>query len=73
MLDDIQTYIITINGFVNQDDINAASPVNLNVDFATDRVTNLSVCTDQSGMIGILRHLHSMGYVLIFVQVNDTT
>lgn len=68
MIDDIHTYTIKISGSADQDDINAASPVRLNVDRAGESATILSACTDQSGLIGILRHLHSMGFVLISIQ-----
>jgi len=73
MIDDIHTYIIKVNGYVDQDDINAASPVNISVDWANESATNLLACTDQSGLIGILRHLHSMGFVLIAVQVDEVS
>jgi hypothetical protein len=73
MIDDIHTYIIKVNGYVDQEDINAASPVNISVDWANESTTNLLACTDQSGLIGILRHLHSMGFVLIAVQVNEAS
>ena len=72
MIDNIHTYTIKVNGYVDQDDINAASPVILNVDRANESATNLSVCADQSGLIGIIRHLHSMGYVIMSVLVNET-
>jgi len=73
MIDDIHNYIIKVNGYVEQDDINAASPVNISVDWANESATNLLACTDQSGLIGILRHLHNMGFVLIAVQVNESS
>lgn len=71
MIDDIHTYTIKVNGYVDQDDINAASPVKLSVDWANESATNLSACTDQSGLIELIRYLHSMGFVLISVQVNE--
>jgi len=71
MIDDIHPYTIKVNGYVDQDDINAASPVKLSVDWANESATNLSACTDQSGLIGLIRYLHSMGFVLISVQVNE--
>ena len=73
MTDDIHNYTIKVNGYVDQDDINAASPVKLSVDWANESATNLSACTDQSGLIGIIRHLHSMGFVLLSIQVNETS
>jgi len=73
MIDDIHTYTLKVNGFVDQDDINASSPVKLNVNRATEIATNLSTCTDQSGLIGIIRYLHSLGFILLSVQINETS
>lgn len=73
MIDDIHTYIIKVRGSVDQDDVNAASPVTLTVDCADESATILSACTDQSGLIGILRHLHGMGFVLISIHIDDKT
>lgn len=70
-MDDIHTYAIKVKGYVDQNDLNATSPVNLSVESDNEIATILSACTDQSGLIGILRHLHSMGYVIISVQVNE--
>ena len=73
MIDDIHTYILKVKGFVDQEDINASSPVKLSVDRATGSATELSACTDQSGLIGIIRYLHSLGFVLLSVQVIETS
>ena len=62
------TYHILIEGQVAQDEINAMSPLQLTLERNDTAVTLLSVLTDQSGLIGLLRHLHARGLVLLSMQ-----
>jgi hypothetical protein len=64
MIDDITTFTIEIRGQVDQDDINAASPLKVTVTQVEESRTILSACTDQSGVIGLIRHLHGMGLII---------
>ena len=73
MIEDIHTYTFKVKGFVDLEDINASSPVKLSVDRVTESATELSACSDQSGLIGIIRYLHSLGFVLLSIQVNETS
>lgn len=62
------TYHIQIEGQVAEDEINAISTLQLKLEWIEAVATLFSVCTDQSGLIGLLRHLHARGLVLLAVQ-----
>jgi hypothetical protein len=65
------TYQIEVLDRVDGDDLNAMSPLEIRmigVEAGDARPTTLfSVCADQSGLIGMLRHLHARGLVLVSV------
>ena len=65
------TYQIEVLDRVDGDDLNAMSPLEIRmigVEAGDERATTLfSVCADQSGLIGMLRHLHARGLVLVSV------
>jgi hypothetical protein len=65
---DICTYLIQVLGQVDEGEINAGSPLYTTVVSAGTAATGLTICTDQSGLIGLMRHLHGMGFV--FLSVN---
>ncbi len=62
------TYRILIEGQVAQDEINAMSPLQMTLEQSDTAATLLSVRTDQSGLIGLLRYLHARGLALFAVQ-----
>ena len=62
---DQATYHLRLTGLLAMDDLNAMSPLALNVEQTDGATTLLSVCTDQSGLVGLLRHLHGLGCVFI--------
>jgi len=70
-MEDILTYTIEIRGSADPDDLNAASPVKLTVVRAAGNRTTVSACTDQSGLIGILRHLHSQGLIFLSLRADE--
>lgn len=61
-------YHIQIRGQVDEAEINVMSPVQLVQDWMETAVTQFSVHTDQSGLIGLMRHLHSLGFVFLSVD-----
>jgi len=67
-MNDAYTYHIQIAGQVAEDEINAMSPLQMTVERIDTATTLFSVCTDQSGLVGLLRHLHSRGLVLLAVH-----
>ncbi len=64
---DRNTYRIRLRGQVSEDDLNAVSPFHVTVVRAGEESSALSVCTDQSGIVGLLRHLHGLGFVFLSV------
>lgn len=71
--DESFTYQIEVAGWVDGDDLNAMGPLQIQMvrgEAGGDPVeaTLFSVCTDQSGLIGLLRHLHARGLVLLSVR-----
>ena len=64
-MNEVVTYIIQIGGRVEVVELNATGPVTVAVVEVGITRTLLSVCTDQSGLIGLLRHLHGLGYVIL--------
>lgn len=67
-MNNLCTYHILLDGQVTQDEINATSPHQMTLERIETAATLLSVRTDQSGLIGLLRHLHARGWVLLAVQ-----
>ena len=61
-------YHIQLRGQVNEEEINEMSPLLLVREAGDTAVTQLSVATDQSGLIGLMRHLHGLGYVFLSVS-----
>jgi hypothetical protein len=62
-MNDIRTYHIELRGQVDEDEINATSPLQMTVVRVDQAATLFSVRTDQSGLIGLMRHLHGLGFV----------
>jgi hypothetical protein len=67
-MEDFAAYQIRIRGQVEADDLNTASPLQLTVQHADQNVTIITVHTDQAGVIGLMRHLHGLGFLLLSVM-----
>jgi hypothetical protein len=61
-------YLIRIEGQVQEDELNATSPRQVTIVEIGTSATQIAVCTDQSGLIGVLRHLHGQGIILLSVN-----
>lgn len=71
-MEDICTYKIEVQGGVDEKDLNAMSPLQMTavrVDTATMMFT---VRADQSGLVGLMRHLHGRGLVFRSIARIDT-
>jgi hypothetical protein len=66
-MDDTCIYRITIRGQVDPEDINAMSPTHVVVAQVDSAAASITVRTDQSGLVGLIRHLHGRGFVLLSV------
>ena len=65
---DLCIYQIEIQNHMDQESFNAASPLQIDVVEIKQATTLFTITTDQSGLIGLLRHLHRVGYKIIFVR-----
>ena len=65
---DTYTYLIQLRGQVAPDEINIRSPLLLTLINDDPASTRLAVTTDQAGLIGLLRHLHGSGFVILSVN-----
>lgn len=64
-------YHIQLRGRLDESEINEMSPLHLVREGGTTVATRFSVTTDQSGLIGLLRYLHGLGYALMSVSQRD--
>jgi hypothetical protein len=67
-MEDVQIYQIEARGQVDEKDLNAMSPVQITVVRANATSMQLTAQTDQSGLIGLIRHLHERGLALLAVN-----
>jgi hypothetical protein len=64
---DICTYYIAVRGRIDENDLNQMSPLAITVVHVDEAATEFTIHTDQSGLIGLMRHLHGRGVVLLSV------
>ena len=68
------TYQIDIHGQVDAADLNVMSPLQMSVtavpgvDEQPHPATQLTIHADQAALIGLLRHLHARGFVILSVK-----
>lgn len=64
-MNDLCNYRVRIAGRVDESELNTSSPLEMRVERVEVDSTWLSVHTDQSGLIGLMRHLHGLGFVFL--------
>jgi len=64
-------YTLQIRGQINVNELNPMSPHHMTALESQSMDTLLSIQTDQSGMIGMLVHLHNLGLTVYSVQWDD--
>jgi hypothetical protein len=67
-MQDVCSYHVEVLGEVDEKMFNAASPLQVRAIWANEQMTLLAACSDQSGLIGLIRQLHRHGYVLLAVS-----
>ncbi len=67
-MNDLCSYRLQVAGQVAEGELNALSPLEMKIERSEVDSTWLSILTDQSGLIGVLRHLHGLGFVFIRVD-----
>lgn len=70
---DICAYEIRLRGRMDEDEINALSPLQMALEPAAANpggqpATLFTVRTDQAGMVGLVRHLHGLGLVILSIS-----
>lgn len=63
------TYQIEVQGRVVEDELNASGPIEIAVVSIRADSTRFSILTDQSGLIGMLRYLHTHGLIFLTIQM----
>ncbi len=71
-MEDLSYYQIVVRDPVSETDFNRLSPVQVVVAQVYPAATHLSVQTDQSGLIGLMRHLHTLGFVILSMSRQET-
>lgn len=64
-MNDLCRYYVQVAGRVDEHEVNGMSPVEMKVERVEGDSTWLSVHTDQSGLVGLMRHLHGLGFVFL--------
>jgi hypothetical protein len=58
-------YHVQLGGQCDEAEVNEMSALLLTREGGDTAVTRFSVKTDQSGLVGLIRHLHGLGYVFL--------
>lgn len=66
-MDEVCIYQIIVHDGFDENAFNATSPLPATVVGADSSLTLLIVHADQSGLVGLLRHLHQQGYMLLSI------
>ena len=64
-MQEIHTYHIEVQGQVEENDFNTTSPLRVIVAQTYTESTLFTLHADQSGLVGLIRHLHHQGLVLL--------
>jgi hypothetical protein len=67
-MQEICTYLIEIQGKLEEKEFNQTSPYRITEVRAKPDATLFTIYADQSGLIGLVRHLHHHGFVLLSMQ-----
>jgi hypothetical protein len=70
-MDAVRDYHICLAGDLGDDGRMADGPLQTAVLRVDERATVIAVRADQSGLIGMLRHLHGRGLVILSVRSGD--
>jgi hypothetical protein len=72
-MQEVRTYDIKVRGELEENTFNATSPLGVTVVKVDRNATFITVCADQSGLIGLIRHLHNQGFVFLSVFTEGRT
>jgi hypothetical protein len=66
-MQEICTYQIEVQGQMDENDLNTMSPLEMTVVRVDTAATLFTIRADQSGLVGLIRHLHGRGFVLLSI------
>jgi hypothetical protein len=72
MIEDIFCYQIEVKGKLAGEDLQTFSPKELVLEPSGEDNTRLILRTDQAGMIGLIRSLHGLGFVILLVNTRQS-
>ena len=72
-MDKLHTYHIEVRGRIDEPDLNATSPIQMAVAVTDADSMRLTVYTDQSGLIGLIRHLHGCKLAILSLTCKRRT
>jgi hypothetical protein len=58
-------YRLELAGEVDEDEVNAMSPLQVTIEGKDCGSMLVTSCTDQSGLIGLMRCLHGLGFIVL--------
>jgi hypothetical protein len=64
-MEDVRIYQIQVRGQVTTSEIESFSPPGLTLEPGNEDCSILTVRTDQSGLVGLIRQLHGLGFELL--------
>ena len=64
-MQEIYEYQIEVQGQIDESAFNETSPIQVQVNKTNETTTLITVWADQSGLVGLIRHLHHQGFVLL--------
>ena len=64
---DSRIYQIVVANGISEEAVNATSPLQVSVSRVTPGQSVLAVRADQASLVGLIRHLHQQGYLLLSV------
>lgn len=64
-MQEVYTYHIEVQGQVDEHDFNTTSPLRVSIEQTDSAATALTLHADQSGLVGLIRHLHHQGFVIL--------
>ena len=69
----MKLYSIQVAGQVDVNELNPMSPQYMTAIKLGPTLTLFTICTDQSGLLGLLRHLHKLGIMLLVVTCEENS
>jgi hypothetical protein len=62
---EIRTYALKLSGELEQDFLTSFCPAGTNLERQEGSTLLSNICTDQSGIIGMIRYLHNLGFTIL--------